>query len=102
MTAPDNTYASSQGDEYDADDFFGDECGNCGGEGFTYNCIDGCCVDVEEGCDLCPSRCDWCNPRPPKKLPDNEVQALRQVLADALEQQRNSPPPTGANPPKGD
>ncbi len=48
------------------DELDGDECGNCGGEGFTYLCIDGCCVDAEEGCDLCARRCDWCNPRRPR------------------------------------
>lgn len=53
-------------DDYD-DEIDGDSCGNCGGEGFTYHCIDGCCVDAEEGCDLCASRCDWCNP--PKRHP---------------------------------
>jgi hypothetical protein len=47
--------------EYDDD--FTDECGNCGGEGYVYNCIDGCCVNAEDGCELCAARCDWCNPR---------------------------------------
>ena len=70
--------------EYDYDDIGADDyCGNCGGEGYTYHCIDGCCVDADEGCELCASRCDWCNPRKPK-LPPNEVEALRNVLASAL------------------
>lgn len=37
-----------------------DGCGNCGGEGYTYDCIDGCCVDAESGCEDCASRCDFC------------------------------------------
>lgn len=44
-----------------------DECGNCGGEGYTYDCIDGCCVNAEDGCELCAHRCDWCNPLKPKR-----------------------------------
>jgi hypothetical protein len=70
-------------DDFDDDDY-GDECGNCGGEGYTYNCIDGCCVNAEDGCELCASRCDWCNPPKPKTADDNGVAALRQVLSDAL------------------
>lgn len=56
-------------DQYD-DELDGESCGNCGGEGFTYLCIDGCCVDAEEGCDLCARRCDWCNPRSPRVSTD--------------------------------
>jgi hypothetical protein len=37
-----------------------DECPNCGGDGVTYDCIDGMCVDSESGCDLCERKCDWC------------------------------------------
>lgn len=69
----------SEPDDCD-DDHSDDYCGNCGGEGYTYHCIDGCCVDAEEGCDLCARRCDWCSPPKPKKPDDG----LRQVLADAL------------------
>lgn len=43
----------------------GEDCGNCGGEGYVFDCIDGCCEDAEVGCDLCTRRCDWCNA--PKK-----------------------------------
>lgn len=46
----------------DFDDYDDDECGNCGGEGVIYDCIDGFCVNAEDGCDLCARRCDWCNP----------------------------------------
>lgn len=38
-----------------------DPCGNCGGEGYVHDCIDGFCRDAEEGCDLCTQPCDWCN-----------------------------------------
>lgn len=47
-------------DQYD-DELDGEDCGNCGGEGFTYHCIDGCCVNAEDGCELCARRCDWCS-----------------------------------------
>lgn len=38
----------------------GDECWHCGGEGATYDCIDGCCADPESGCDLCCRPCAEC------------------------------------------
>jgi hypothetical protein len=41
------------------------ECGNCGGSGVVHDCIDGQCLDSDEGCDLCERRCDWCRPRRP-------------------------------------
>ena len=60
MSTPDNTYASSQGDEYDPDDTL--DCPNCGGEGYVAGCFEEyACVDPEGGCDLCIRRCDWCN-----------------------------------------
>lgn len=46
----------------DYDDDYDEECPNCGGEGWIYDCIDGMCVDAESGCDLCKRRCDWCYP----------------------------------------
>jgi hypothetical protein len=50
----------------DYDDMFGDECGNCGGTGIIYMCLDEIgCIDPEEGCDLCARRCDWCRPSGP-------------------------------------
>lgn len=49
----------------DGDDgMCGDGCGNCD-DGWVYDCIDGCCVDPESGCDLCGSRCDYCWVREP-------------------------------------
>lgn len=46
------------------DDYDDGSCPNCGGEGVVYDCIDGCCIDAESGCDLCEFRCDWCRPAP--------------------------------------
>ncbi len=52
-------------DDIDHDMGLDDECWNCGGEGYIYNCIEEyACVDPESGCDLCMRRCDVCNPRP--------------------------------------
>lgn len=53
-------------DFYD-DDYDDGSCPNCGGEGYVYDCIDGCCINAEEGCDLCAYRCDWCNAAKPVK-----------------------------------
>ena len=50
----------------DFDDWDDDECPHCCGEGYVYDCIDGCCIDADEGCYLCERRCDWCRPRPPR------------------------------------
>jgi hypothetical protein len=42
-----------------------DECWNCGGEGYVYNCFEEyACVNPEDGCDECMRRCDVCNARP--------------------------------------
>lgn len=49
---------SATNDFYDEPD---SDCANCGGEGVVYDCIDGQCIDAEYGCDLCASKCDWCN-----------------------------------------
>lgn len=38
----------------------GDDCWHCGGEGYTYDCIDGCCDDAESGCPQCERRCPEC------------------------------------------
>lgn len=37
-----------------------EECWHCGGEGETYDCIDGCCVDAESGCADCARPCPEC------------------------------------------
>lgn len=58
-------------------------CGQCD-EGYTYNCIDGCCLHAEEGCDMCARRCDFCNPYKPTPAEAEERAQLGEVLADAL------------------
>lgn len=48
-------------DPYDYED---EDCWNCGGDGYVYNCLDEIgCIDPESGCDLCEKRCYVCNPR---------------------------------------
>src|SRR6185312_5001068 len=37
-----------------------EECWYCGGEGYTYDCIDGCCIDAESGCEDCAEPCIEC------------------------------------------
>lgn len=37
-----------------------DECWNCGGEGYTADCFDGCCEDAESGCEDCSRPCPEC------------------------------------------
>jgi len=45
-------------------DFDDDDCYECGGEGYVYDCVsDYACIDPEGGCDLCMRRCPICNPR---------------------------------------
>lgn len=58
-------------------------CGQCD-EGYTYHCIDGCCVNAEDGCELCQRRCDFCNPFVPDSKQAEERAQLAQVLGDAL------------------
>jgi len=36
------------------------DCWNCGGEGYTFDCFDGCCEDADVGCDDCTRRCFEC------------------------------------------
>jgi hypothetical protein len=38
----------------------GEDCWYCGGEGATYDCIDGCCADPESGCEMCARSCAEC------------------------------------------
>lgn len=73
MTSPE-----SHMDDYDQDD----DCANCGGGGYVYDCFDGFCEDAESGCDDCARRCDWCN-RPTKKQTEDRA-ALGEILSDAL------------------
>ena len=53
------------GEEHTVEFFdYEEECWNCGGEGYVYNCVDEIgCVDPEGGCDFCMHRCDVCSPK---------------------------------------
>lgn len=74
-------------DRIDDQMFQDDNCGQCDGSGYTYDCIDGFCANPEDGCDLCERRCDFCNP--PTAVQVKAGDEIRQVLADAL----NKPKP---------
>jgi hypothetical protein len=45
-----------------------EECWYCGGEGETYDCIDGCCLDAESGCSDCARPCYECRMRERARL----------------------------------
>lgn len=36
------------------------DCWQCGGEGQTFDCFDGFCIEAEYGCSLCTRNCDVC------------------------------------------
>ena len=38
----------------------GDECPHCGGDGETFDCFDGMCVEADYGCPDCRRRCTEC------------------------------------------
>lgn len=90
MTPSFGCSASIKHSEPDPDDdrFYDDydtQCGNCGGEGFTYGCSwDWQCdtYDEGEGTCLCTRRCDWCQPLTAEEKA--ERQKLQDVLATAL------------------
>ena len=70
--------------DFDYDDDCG-ECGNCGGEGFTYGCSwDWQCEtwDEGEGTCLCTRRCEWCNQPTAAELAERKK--LQDVLATAM------------------
>lgn len=49
---------------YAYDEEEGDDCWNCGGEGFVCDCYEPwACCDPESGCDDCTKPCDVCKPR---------------------------------------
>jgi hypothetical protein len=72
-----------------------DGCWNCSGEGYTYDCIDGCCLYASEGCELCERRCWVCNPvsraveAPPAPVLDPAA------ISDAANQERLPEPSLG-------
>jgi len=69
----------------DADFDCDDECPICGGEGFVFECFDGCCADCDIGCDDCTRLCDCQRPR--QASPE-----LRDVLSEALAKAKGEQP----------
>lgn len=69
-------------DDYDYEDQ-NEFCGQCD-EGYIYSCIDGCCINAEEGCELCQRRCDFCNPLKPTPEQTQERVDLGNILSAAL------------------
>lgn len=55
-----------------------EECWHCGGEGYTYDCVDGCCVDAESGCEDCARRCVEC-----AMHERNRLKAIREAVIKA-------------------
>lgn len=49
-----------------------EDCSECAGEGYVFDCIDGCCADADVGCDLCTTPC--MNRNHPKPFSSNEAQ----------------------------
>lgn len=64
-TNPDDEWLGPEPDDQE-------DCPNCGGEGYIYDCFDGFCEDAEYGCDDCMRRCDWCQPR--KRIPPQDAE----------------------------
>lgn len=73
-------------DEPDDHNEYDDDCNCpwCGGEGFVFDCFDGCCEDCDVGCDDCTRDCPECTQRTVRDTGD----ALGQVLAEALNVQQ--------------
>ena len=76
----------------DSQMFDDEDCGQCDGSGYTYDCIDGCCANAEEGCRLCERRCDFCNPFKPTPKQAEERAQLGKILTGALEQSSETKP----------
>ena len=38
----------------------GEDCPECGGEGWIADCFDGCCIEADSGCEDCMRRCVEC------------------------------------------
>lgn len=71
-------------DYIDSHMFYDEDCGQCDGSGYWYHCIDGCCINAEEGCNLCARRCDFCNPFKPTPEQAKEQAELSKMLGDAI------------------
>lgn len=63
-------------------DYDDGECPICGGEGFVFDCFDGCCADCDVGCDDCTRPCS-CQKR--QASPE-----LQEVLSAALSKVRGT------------
>ena len=37
-----------------------EDCWDCGGDGFVFDCFDGLCAEAEIGCDDCTKTCSIC------------------------------------------
>jgi hypothetical protein len=38
----------------------GEDCWHCGGDGYVFDCFDGCCEAADVGCDDCTRKCREC------------------------------------------
>lgn len=93
MTA--NLHPSTSAGRTDAGDYDWDDgsCPRCGDDGFVFECIDGCCLDADVGCDLCTRPCPECSPRPAApSLPGDAVMAKmtdaqRRTIAALLDEE---------------
>lgn len=74
-------------DEAAADNFgltaddLDEECSECGGEGFIFDCFDGCCANADIGCDDCTRLCHCQKRQAPRELQDVLSAALSELLA---------------------
>lgn len=54
----------------------GEDCPECGGEGYTYDCFEEfACIDPEGGCSDCARRCLWC-----AELKRDRLKAVREEV----------------------
>jgi len=54
----------------------GEDCPECGGEGYTYDCFEEwACIDPEGGCSECERRCLWC-----AELKRDRLKAVREEV----------------------
>lgn len=54
----------------------GEDCPECGGDGYTYDCFEEwACIDPEGGCSDCARRCLWC-----AELKHDRLKAVREEV----------------------
>ena len=57
----------------------GEDCQECGGEGYTYDCFEEfACIDPESGCEDCARRCGWC-----AELKHDRLKGVREAVIAA-------------------